>query len=553
MSDDGSKPTHEAGTTPPAAEEFARPSGWTESFGAHDGLDQTSFAAPPVSGMEAAAFGRPNGGSGEEEAGFAPPPGARLAPSQQPRQRPVHPAFASAFGRPATADANGFDAPAGTRLEPGTAGRNLQVGPPRPAGSWWDNDSEAWLGRGAVFRTGQPEQLHPSEDTETTAGAEPLIEESEVTRDVPADGEEAASQLGLREYLTLAIIVILAASLGGVVGYFLAERSISQVHDRNVKFAKTGTPANRPAGSVADIAQRVLPAVVSIDIRTANVAGTGSGVIIDKGGYILTNNHVVSAAAKSGTITVTYNNNSTEKATIVGRDPQTDLAVLKVRNSKITVAALGDSAKLAVGDPVVAIGSPLGLTATVTTGIVSALGRPVHLSGSESDTDAVIAAVQTDAAINPGNSGGALVDASGAVIGINSAIASLGTQAGAGGNIGLGFAIPINFAQSIAQQLIATGKATHPDIGIAARAVTDGTRDGAYVVQVEPGGPAEKAGIQNGDVITAVDGGAVLSSDFLAVMIENHKPGDVVTLHLFRQVSDNQSKELDIKVTLGSS
>jgi S1-C subfamily serine protease len=222
--------------------------------------------------------------------------------------------------------------------------------------------------------------------------------------------------------------------------------------------------------------------------------------------------------------------------------------VLKVHNSDITVAALGDSAKLAVGDPVVAIGSPLGLTATVTSGIVSALARPVHLSGHGGDTDAIVAAVQTDAAINPGNSGGALVDASGALVGINSAIASLGSDTSTGGNIGLGFAIPINFARAIAKQLIESGKATHPDIGIAARAVTDGTRDGAYVVQVTPDGPAAKAGIQAGDVITAIDGGAVLSSDFLAVIVEGHKPGDVVTAHLFRD-----AKELDVKVTLGSN
>ncbi len=232
-----------------------------------------------------------------------------------------------------------------------------------------------------------------------------------------------------------------------------------------MKLAKTATAANRPPGSVADIAQRVEPAVVAISVHTSTVDGIGSGVVIDKDGYILTNNHVVSAAATdSGTLVVTFSNQQTATAKIVGRDPMTDLAVIKVDPTSLTVATLGDSSKLAVGDPVVAIGSPLGLLGTVTSGIVSALDRPVHVSGDSSDTNAVIDAIQTDAAINPGNSGGPLVDAQGAVIGINSAIATLpSTSGGQTGSIGLGFAIPINIARTIAQQLISTGKAVHAE------------------------------------------------------------------------------------------
>jgi hypothetical protein len=311
MSDEGPAENPDAAAPLPSDEDFAPPPGWTDSFGPRTELEQMPLAGPPVSGIEHAAFGRP----ANIDDGFAPPIGARLAPSQQTRQQPVHPAFASAFGKPANAD-GGFDAPIGARLDAGTATRNIQVGQVNPAGTWWDGETQAWLGRGAVFRTGWPEQLHPSEDTETLPGVEPIVE-AEASRDSEeAPNEAPATQLGLREYLTLAIIVILSASLGGVIGYFLSQRSISQVHSRDVKLAQTGTPANRPPGSVADIAQRVLPAVVSIDVRTSNFAGTGSGVIIDKGGYILTNNHVVSSAATSGTITVTYNNNSTEKATI---------------------------------------------------------------------------------------------------------------------------------------------------------------------------------------------------------------------------------------------
>ena len=275
-----------------------------------------------------------------------------------------------------------------------------------------------------------------------------------------------------------------------------------------MKLAKVGTAANRPPGSIADIAQRVEPAVVSISVQTASLQGVGSGVVIDKGGYILTNNHVVSAAATTGTITVTFSDNTTVAAKIVGRDPLTDLAVIKVDTDKLTVASLGDSSKLAVGDPVVAIGSPLGLMGTVTAGIVSALDRPVHVSGDESDTNAVIDAIQTDAAINPGNSGGALVDAQGAVVGINSAIATLPSSGTTqNGSIGLGFAIPINSARDIATQLIKTGKAVHASIGLNTRAVTDQTsRKGAYIAQVIPGGPGDKAGLKAGDVITLADG-----------------------------------------------
>jgi S1-C subfamily serine protease len=246
---------------------------------------------------------------------------------------------------------------------------------------------------------------------------------------------------------------------------------------------------------------------------------------------------------------VTFSNQQTASARIVGRDPTTDLAVIKVDTTSLTVATLGDSSKLAVGDPVIAIGSPLGLLGTVTAGIVSALDRPVHVSGDESDTNAVIDAIQTDAAVNPGNSGGPLVDAQGAVIGINSAIASLPTASGGqNGSIGLGFAIPINSARSIAEQLIKNGKAVHASIGLNTRSVTTGNRQGAYVAQVVPGGPADQAGLKAGDVITLADSTLITSADVLSVVVERHQPGDTITVRYVRG-----GAEATASVTLGSA
>jgi len=260
---------------------------------------------------------------------------------------------------------------------------------------------------------------------------------------------------------------------------------------------------------VINVVKQVRPSVVNINTESQVQTmfgvfpqqGAGSGVIVRPDGYILTNNHVVQGAT---TIKVTLIGGKTLTGRIVGRDPASDIAVLKVEKPGLVTATLGESKNVVVGDPVVAIGSPLGLAGTVTSGIVSALNRPVALSGEGSDTNAVISAIQTDAAINPGNSGGALVDATGAVIGINSAIASLGSSGGSqGGSIGLGFAIPIDTVKTIAQELISTGKAVHATLAVNTRSVTDGRKDGALVLNVEPNGPGAKAGIREQDVIIA--------------------------------------------------
>ena len=337
---------------------------------------------------------------------------------------------------------------------------------------------------------------------------------------------------------------LVAGSAGGFVGYRSAEHdnqppTSASLRDKDATLGNPigGTPVSRPPTSVAGIAARVLRSVVSIEVDSAASSGTGSGVVLRSDGYILTNNHVV---ADGGTITVSFIGGAADaRADVVGLDPETDLAVIKVRGShRLTPAALGSSAGLVVGDPVVAIGSPLGLAGTVTSGIISALNRTVRVPGETGrPATPLFNAIQTDAAINPGNSGGALVDGAGRVIGINSAIASLGaTGDSQSGSIGVGFAIPIDEARSIAEQLIRRGKATHPALGVSAVTVgADGNGPrGAQVRQLLPGGSAAKAGLKVGDVITKVGSKKVDSVEGLIVLLRTYAVGDNVTITYIR-------------------
>lgn len=349
------------------------------------------------------------------------------------------------------------------------------------------------------------------------------------------------------------LVPILAASLlagliGGVAGYTLAEGGV----------AGTGTTSNislpiidgvnseRPDGSIASIAAAVLPTVVNIDVEAGSGSGTGSGSVIQsdsKGSYILTNNHVIAGGVNGGTITVTFQDRTSVRARIVGRDPSYDLAVLRIDTPNLPTLAIGDSSKIVVGDAVVAIGSPLGLSGTVTSGIVSALRRPVTAGGSGDAS--YFSAIQTDAAINPGNSGGPLVNANGQMIGVNSAIATVGNTSGESGSIGLGFAIPMQQAVRVVEEIIKTGKSTIPVIGVQIDSTYDG--DGARIAGVENGGPAAGAGLKSGDVITKVNGVPVVDSTEAIVSIRSNAPGDEVTVTIERNGS-----EREYKITLGS-
>jgi putative serine protease PepD len=456
-------------------------------------------------------FARPNGVHGAF-AGAERPADHSAEPG---RAAPPPAALALAFGRPV--------GNAGTLQRP-------PVGPADgvpTASPLWSGEGDPWRDPGAAVELGPPPPAPPGPAA-------------------PRPGEGA--RLSLREVLfgrrvqprALAIfglVAVLIGAAGGLVGRLTADGA-SKLTEPGATLSAASPAKERPAGSVADIAARTVPAVVSLEVRVGEEAGTGSGVVIQGDGYVLTNNHVVApAAVGSGSrLDAIFSDGTRTPARIVGRDPKTDLAVLKVDVRNPVVAAVGSSTRLAVGDEVIAIGSPLGLAGTVTQGIVSALDRPVRLDGGETDADAVIDAIQTDAAINPGNSGGPLVDSTGAVIGINTAIRSIGASAGnEGGSIGLGFAIPIDTARGIAEELIRTGRVQHADIGVNARSVTDGAQDGAQVQNVAANGPAAMAGIVEGDVITKVGDRPIAGADELVVAVRERKPGESVPVNLVRE------------------
>ncbi|MFF0791126.1 trypsin-like peptidase domain-containing protein [Streptomyces spiralis] len=356
-------------------------------------------------------------------------------------------------------------------------------------------------------------------------------------------------------------LALVSGGLGGLVGAYV---------ERNggvgaVELPQAGKePAGRAPDSVAGIAARALPSVVTLHVTGSEEQGTGTGFVLDGLGHILTNNHVVEPAATGGDlgdISVTFSGGQTAKATIVGRDTGYDLAVVQVRGVRgLTPMPLGNSDNVQVGDPVVAIGAPFDLANTVTSGIISAKERPITAGGEKGDGSdlSYVDALQTDAPINPGNSGGPLLDSRGRVIGINSAIRSADSgsdsQTGQAGSIGLGFAIPVNQAKRVAEELINTGRASHPVIGVTldmsyagdgAKVGTKG-RDGGS--PVTPGGPGAKAGIKAGDVITAVDGQDVHSGEELIVKTRAHRPGDRLELTVERGGAQRK-----VSLVLGSS
>ncbi|MBF6208518.1 trypsin-like peptidase domain-containing protein [Nocardia asteroides] len=471
---------------------------------------------PHVDTHTARAFRRPAGLSGSfavplRKAGSAPQSGPEL------QNRPPDAVLAEAFGRPEGSTEV-------LQRDPDATGGPASV--TEPADPWRDPEAVARLGSPAV-PTPKPQPLPQAEKLSA--------------REVLFGSRVAPKALAL-----LALVALVIGLLGGLVGRLTAETA-STLTSRKVTLEQTGDGA-RPHGVIAEVANAVLPSVVSIRVTVGDNGATGSGVVIDGGGYIVTNNHVISMAAQDksnrAAIQVQFSDGTRVPAQIVGRDPKTDLAVLKVDVKNLTVAQLGKSGNVQVGDDVLAIGSPLGLSKTVTSGIVSALHRPVKLEGEGSDTKAVIDAVQTDASINPGNSGGALVDMDGRVVGINTAIRSE-----TGGSVGLGFAIPVDKMTEVAQTLIRDGVVHHATIGLSARTkqVANEVMSGAAVADVVPGGPAAKAGIVEGDVIVKVGDREVTNPDELVVAVQSREIGETVNVQLIRD-----GRQVDVPVTLES-
>jgi putative serine protease PepD len=381
----------------------------------------------------------------------------------------------------------------------------------------------------------------------------------------PAPIPQKSSRAGIFTAGAVAVAVV-STAVGGGVALAVQPHHPTTTTVAAGRGAAPGQPAaSLPAGSVEQVAAKVVPSVVKLETAMGRQSEEGSGIILSSDGLILTNNHVVAASAQGGqqggaqggqpggesTATVTFNDGRTAPFTVVGTDPSSDIAVVRAQGvSGLTPITIGSSSNLKVGQDVVAVGSPLGLEGTVTSGIVSALNRPVAAGGDAGDQNSVLDAIQTDAAINPGNSGGALVNMNGELVGINSAIASLGDTSSPqaqSGNIGLGFAIPADQAKRIADELIQTGTATHASLGV--QVGNDATVNGAKIMEVVSGGAAAQAGLPNGAVVTKLDDRVIGSADALVAAVRSKAPGDTVAL----TYSDPSGASKTVQVTLGQA
>ena len=426
-----------------------------------------------------------------------------------PTDQASDPVLAEAFGRPH---------PGGDSLQrhPADAGaldaeRDGQ-GPDQPDDPWRDPGAPAALGTPAMPTPAQA----PSDVQRGKLGV----------RDVLFGGRVSYVALAV-----LGIVALVIGLAGGWVGRKTAEVVEAFTTSKVTLDTSDGGPP--PEGRFAKVAASVADSVVTVEAVGDQEGSQGSGLVLDERGFIVTNNHVISEAATNPSkykIHVVFNDGKEVPANLVGRDPKTDLAVLKVDNvDNLTVARLGDSDKLRVGDEVIAAGAPLGLRSTVTQGIISALHRPVPLSGDGSDTDTVIDGVQTDASINHGNSGGPLIDMNANVIGINTAGKSLSDSAS-----GLGFAIPVNEVKSVVEALIKDGKIAHPTLGLTARSVSNDLASGAQVANVKAGGPAERAGILENDVVVKVGDRTVADADEFVVAVRQLKIGQDAPIEVVR-------------------
>ncbi|WP_053852005.1 S1C family serine protease [Streptomyces sp. NRRL B-24085] len=462
------------------------------------------------------------------------------------------------------------DAPAASAPQAPDAGAPTPPVPPHPAGA--QNPELVHAGPAPAYASAQGQQ-HGGAGGPEGSWPPPQVPGTPPYADGGAGGAGPTGVWGAgyqqpapkpktgRGGLVAAILVaaLVAGGIGGGLGYTLAKNN-DNGSSTTLSASDTGGSVKRAADTVAGVAQRALPSTVTIEAESTNgEGGTGTGFVFDTQGHIVTNNHVVADAVDGGKLTATFPNGKKYDAEVVGHAQGYDVAVIKLKNAPgdLKPLTLGNSDQVAVGDSTIAIGAPFGLSNTVTTGIISAKNRPVASSDGSGSNASYMSALQTDASINPGNSGGPLLDAQGNVIGINSAIQSTSSGGLGGtsqsGSIGLGFAIPINQAKYVAQQLIRTGKPVYAKIGASvsledstggAKITTEGAGGSA---PVEAGGPAAKAGLKPGDVITKLDDHVIDSGPTLIGEIWTHKPGDKVKITYER---DGQTRTVDL--TLGS-
>ncbi|WP_435204381.1 S1C family serine protease [Micromonospora sp. bgisy143] len=413
----------------------------------------------------------------------------------------------------------------GTAPEPSAGDSASVAGPPVYAGPppatapgpspWWsDALDDPWRDPAAPAAVVVPSVV--------PAGTEPE----------PVTDPDAPGRPTLRHLLLIPVITaLLAGTLGGALGYAFAVRGGAAGTVLGAQAADPPALAQRKPESLAGVAERVLPSVVTIRVSSLGGTSEGSGFIASADGHVITNDHVV--AGSNGKASVVFNDGSSAAATVVGQDPESDIAVIKVNRTGLRPVEFGDSDALAVGDPVLAMGSPLSLANTVTAGIVSALDRTMQ-AGEPGGPVRYYAAIQTDAAVNHGNSGGPLVDGAGRVVGVNSTIKSLVAEGQEAGNIGLAFAIPINQAKRVTQEIIGTGKARRTVIGAQVGGPGAGAGGGVRLAAVEPSGPAAGAGLKVGDVILKLDGRPMTDPIDLIALVRKFAPGSVVTVEFRR-------------------
>ncbi|WP_084037489.1 S1C family serine protease [Haloechinothrix halophila] len=484
-------------------------------------------AQQPAVDAAAAVFGRPPGVEGAFDTRQRDDSAA--AQPSRPAQPPA--SLVEAFSRD-TADAGVvLQRPPGGDIPDGASGNGADPLWSSATDPWRNPGSGAVLGTPALAQDADEPEEQPKQQERVFSLAEVIF----------------GGRLRTSALVILAVAVLIVGALGGTLGWFLAQQGNQLTRD--VTLAQVDEAVERPPGSVAGTVAKVAPAVVSIEVTSGQSGGVGSGVVIDRDGYIVTNDHVVASAQADddAEITAVFTDGSRATAKLVGSDPKTDLAVLKVNVRNPTVLQLGKSEQLQPGDTVIAVGSPFGLENTVTVGIVSAVNRPVTAPAETGGEQVTYDAIQTDAAINPGNSGGALVDKNGLLVGVNSLIRTVGNARGQGGSIGLGFAIPVDDVVKIAESLIANGSVSHAFLGVSAASVAANSSRGARVNNVAPGGPAQEAGIKEGDVIVQVGDRTVRNAAELTVAVRKHDVGEVTRVKLVRG-----GRELVVDVKLGS-